>query len=72
MKEKEKPDLKIVSQESTEDRAVHSVMEEIREENDILDELEEKIRQHKRRYIRKVAIIITAIVLSLTGGNGKW
>lgn len=68
MKEKEKPDLKIVSQESPEDRAVHSVMEEIREENDILDELEEKIRQHKRSYIRKVAIIITAIVLSLTGG----
>ncbi len=68
MKEKEKPDLKIVSRESQEDKAVHSIMEEIREENDILDELEEKIRQHKRRYIRKIAIVITAIVLSLTGG----
>lgn len=68
MKEKEKPDLKIVSRESKEEKAVHSIMEEIREENDILDELEEKIRQHKRRYLRKVVIVITAIVLSLTGG----
>ncbi len=68
MKEKDTQDLKVVNQESPEEVAVHSIMEEIREENDILDELEEKIRQHKKRYIQKIVIIITAVVLSLVGG----
>lgn len=68
MEEKDTKDLKIVSRESPEEVAVHSIMEEIREENDILDELEEKIRQHKKRYIRKVVIIVAAVVLSIVGG----
>lgn len=68
MKEQDKSDLQVVSQEDSTDKAVRSIMEEIKEENDILDELEEKIRQHKKRYIKKVSIVIVTIVLALVGG----
>ena len=68
MKEKDKSDLQVVSQEDSTDKEVRSIMEEIKEENDILDELEEKIRQHKKRYIKKVSIVIVTIVLALSGG----
>lgn len=68
MKEIDKTDLQTIGQGNSGEQEVHSIMEEIREENDILDELEEKIRHHKKRYLQKVGIIVAAIVLALTGG----
>lgn len=67
MKGKKNPGLHIVNQEDPVDAAIHEIMEEIREENDLLDELEEKIRRHKLRFIRRVVIILTAIALVLAG-----
>lgn len=43
-------------------------MEEILEENELFDELEEKIRRRKIRYIRRMLIALTAVVLFLIGG----
>ena len=68
MKDREKDDLRMLHPDESQERATHSIMEEIREENDILDELEAKIHRHKKRYIRKVGIVTAVIVGVLTVG----
>lgn len=67
MKGKKNPDLHMVNQEDLVEAAINEIIEEIREENDLLDELEEKIRRSKIRFVRRVIIAITAIILLLIG-----
>lgn len=68
MKRKKRSGLHIVEQDDPIETAIHAIMEEIQEENDLLDELEDKIRRHQARFVRSVIIVVTAVVLALVGG----
>lgn len=67
MKEKQNRNLHLVRQEDPTEAAINEIMEEIREENDLLDEVEARIRHHKIQFIRRIVIIVIALLLILVG-----
>lgn len=47
---------------------IHRLLEEIREENRLLEEQEKKMREAKKRLVRRMIIALIAVALLLTGG----
>lgn len=63
MKGKKNPDLHIVNLE----KPVDTSIDEIIEENELLDELENKMRRRKFRFVRRIIIALGVLLLFLVG-----
>lgn len=67
MEEKQNRNVHLLRQEDPAEDAINEMMEEIREENDLLDEVESRIRHHKIRFIRRIVIAVIVLLMILLG-----
>lgn len=67
MKEKKEADIHIIGYGNSAPKVMRESAEEIREDNELLDAFERKVRQRRLRLVKRCIVAMIALVLVLTG-----